>query len=155
ARAVDALGRDALDLVGGDRRLDPHLRAGRLEALDVVVEPEEGAVGGGDDIEHDVALGYHGIEDGDSGILEGHVLAFEEGNALARHGGHLQLGSTMAERRSCRRTASSRGGCCIGGDLAPGYGRPDCFRGGTRPMSTRASRPFAVDPAGFGPAVAI
>src|SRR5689334_14020354 len=36
-----------------------------------------------------------------------------------------------------------------------GKGRPDCFRGETRPMSTGSSRSFAVDPAGFGPAIGI
>src|SRR5206468_12354901 len=137
------------------RRLDSHLRAGSLEALDVVAKAEERTVGCRDDVEHDVALGDHRIKDRDPGVLEGHVLAFKEGNALTRHGGHLQLGSIRGERRSCRHRASSRDGSCAGGHLAPGYGPPTRFRGETRTVSTRASRPFAVGPTGFGPAVDI
>ncbi len=85
AGSIDAFGGNPLDVVAGHGRFDPHLLARILEPVDVIVEPEEEAIGHRYGVEDDVAFSDDGIEDGYLRFRERHVSSLEESNAFVCH----------------------------------------------------------------------
>ena len=91
---MHAFGGNTLDILVLDRQGDARFAAGSLEAIDMIVEPEEDASCHRYDVEHDIALRDCRIGDRDLGLFERHVASLKERDAL----GHPNLLPVSHER---------------------------------------------------------
>ena len=111
--AADDLGEDLDGLVTRQRRLQPDALAAALEAVEVVVEPEEAAAPDPDDVVGEVRADEAGVEDRDAGLGDRDVLALDPGVAVVHARPSTSSGVTSptpSTTAAASASASSPGG---------------------------------------------